>query len=108
MVIINLAVEIVGENAIASLLLSGSLLQPVLCAVIGLIPSCAISVLLSELYMSGAIGFGGLIAGLSTGAGFGYMILLRERSSRRRAIPVIAATWVLAAVGGILCQLILN
>ena len=108
MVVINLAVEIVGEDTISSLLLSGSLLQPVLCAVIGLIPSCAISVLLSELYMSGAIGFGGLIAGLSTGAGFGYMILLRERSRRRRAIPVIAATWVLAAMGGILCQMIWN
>lgn len=108
MVVINLAVEIVGEDTIASLLLDGSLLQPVLCAVIGLIPSCAISVLLSELYMSGAIGFGGLIAGLSTGAGFGYMILLRDKFSRRRALPVIAATWVLAVVGGVVCQLIWN
>lgn len=108
LVVINLAVELVGEDTIGSLLLGGSLLQPVLCAIIGLIPSCAISVLLSELYLSGAIGFGGLIAGLSTGAGFGYMILLREKSSRRRALPVIAATWVLAVLGGMVCQLIWN
>ena len=106
MIVINLAVELAGEDTIASFLLGGSLLQPVLCACIGLIPSCAISVLLSELYLSGTIGFGGLIAGLSTGAGFGYMILLREKSSRRRALPVILATWVLAAAGGILCELI--
>lgn len=108
MVIINLAVELVGEDTISSFLLGGSFLQPVLCACIGLIPSCAISVLLTQLYLSGAIGFGGLIAGLSTGAGFGYMILLRERSSRSRALPVIASTWVIAAAGGILCQLIWN
>lgn len=108
MIVINLAVELVGEDTIGSLLLGGSLLQPVLCACIGLIPSCAISVLLSELYMSGAISFGGLIAGLSTGAGFGYMILLREKSSRGRALPVIFATWVLAVLGGMACQLLWN
>lgn len=108
MIVINLAVELVGEDTIGSLLLGGSLLQPVLCACIGLIPSCAISVLLSELYMSGAISFGSLIAGLSTGAGFGYMILLREKSSRGRALPVIFATWVLAVLGGMACQLLWN
>ncbi|MDR3767107.1 MAG: putative manganese transporter [Butyricicoccus sp.] len=108
MVVINLAVELVGEDAISSFLLGGSFLQPVLCACIGLIPSCAISVLLSQLYLSGAIGFGGLVAGLSTGAGFGYMILLREKSSRSRALPVITATWVVAVIGGIVCQLIWN
>ncbi len=107
-IVINLAVELVGEDTIGSLLLGGSLLQPVLCACIGLIPSCAISVLLSELYMSGAISFGSLIAGLSTGAGFGYMILLREKSSRGRALPVIFATWVLAVLGGMACQLLWN
>lgn len=108
LVAINLTIELVGEDSIATLLLTGSLLQPVLCALIGLIPSCAISVLLTQLFLSGAIGFGGLIAGLSTGAGFGYMILLRDKSSRRRALPVIAATWVIAVLGGILCQLIWN
>ena len=108
MIVINLAVELVGEDTIGSLLLGGSLLQPVLCACIGLIPSCAISVLLSELYMSGAISFGSLIAGLSTGAGFGYMILLREKSSRGRALPVIFATWVLAVLGGMACELLWN
>lgn len=106
MAVINLAVELVGEDTLSAFLLSGSLLQPVLCACIGLIPSCAISVLLSGLYLSGSIGFGGLVAGLSTGAGFGYMILLREKSSRKRALPVIGATWALAAIGGILCQFI--
>lgn len=106
MVVINLAVELVGEDALSAFLLGGSLLQPVLCACIGLIPSCAISVLLTQLYLSGAVGFGGLVAGLSTGAGFGYMILLREKSSRRRALPVIAATWAAAVLGGVLCQFI--
>lgn len=103
-VLINLAVFFIGTDRLASLLLTGSPLQPVVCAFIGLIPSCAISVLLTQLYTSGVIGFGGLIAGLSTGAGFGYMILLGNEAGRKRALPIISATWVLAAAGGIVAQ----
>ena len=61
--------------------------------------------LLTQLYTSGVIGFGGLIAGLSTGAGFGYMILLGNEAGRKRALPIISATWVLAAAGGIIAQM---
>lgn len=108
MVIIHIAVEFAGEDKIASLMLGGSLLQPVICAFIGLIPSCAISVLLTQLYMSGVISFGSMVAGLSTGAGFGYMILLREKSSRKRAFPVILSTYCIAAISGIICQIIIK
>lgn len=102
----HLVVDLVGTDRLAALLLNGSIFQPILCACVGLIPSCAISVLFAELYLSGAIGFGGLIAGLSTGAGYGYMILFSEETGRKRALPFIGATWVFAVVGGIVCQLL--
>ena len=89
---------------LASLLLSDTLFQPLLCAILGLIPSCAVSVLLSELFVGGTISFGALIAGLSTGAGFGYIVLFQEKEGRRRALPVIAATFVVAVLGGMLVQ----
>ena len=91
---LDLVLFAVGEDRLASVLLGGSIFQPLLCAVLGLVPSCAMSVLLSELYVSGTISFGALVAGLSTGAG------------RRRAAPVILATFVLAAVGGTVTQLL--
>lgn len=98
----------VGEARLASVLLGGSIFQPLLCAVLGLVPSCAMSVLLSELYVGGAISFGALVAGLSTGAGFGYIVLFGEKQGRRKAAPVILATFVLAALGGTLTQLLLG
>ena len=85
-------------------MLSDSIFQPLLCALLGLVPSCAMSVLLSELFVSGTISFGALIAGLSTGAGFGYIVLFEEKEGRRRALPVIAATLAVAVIGGTLVQ----
>ena len=104
MFLLNFAVHLIGEDVLASLLLSDSIFQPLLCAVLGLIPSCAMSVLLSELFVSGTTSFGALVAGLSTGAGFGYIVLFEEKEGRRRALPVIAATLAVAVIGGTLVQ----
>ena len=104
MLVLDMVVHLIGEDVLASLLLSDTLFQPVLCAILGLVPSCAMSVLLSELFLRGTISFGALIAGLSTGAGFGYIVLFQEKEGRRRAFPVIAATFVVAVVGGMLVQ----
>lgn len=103
--LLNFVVHLIGEDVLSSLLLSDSIFQPMLCAILGLIPSCAMSVLLSELFVNGTISFGALIAGLSTGAGFGYIVLFEEKEGRRRALPVIAATLAVAIIGGTLVQL---
>lgn len=104
MLAIHLAAYRAGEDALSSLLLSGSALQPALCALIGLIPGCAISVLLTGLFLRGTISFGSAIAGLSAGAGFGYVLLLQNRAGRHKALRVIAATYLVAAIGGTLLQ----
>lgn len=101
---LNLLIGLIGETRLSALLLSDTVFQPLLCALLGLVPSCAMSVLLSELFVNGTISFGALVAGLSTGAGFGYIVLFQDRAGRRRALPVIAATFVIAVVGGILLQ----
>lgn len=106
MLALDIIVHLIGEDVLASLLLSDTLFQPVLCAILGLVPSCAMSVLLSELFAAGTISFGALIAGLSTGAGFGYIVLFQDREGRRRALPVIAATLAVAIAAGMLIQLL--
>ncbi len=105
LIVLDLVMHLIGEDRLASLLLSGSVFQPLLCALLGLVPSCAMSVLLAELFASGTISFGALIAGLSTGAGFGYIVLLEEPEGRRRALPVIVSTLAIAILGGTLIQL---
>lgn len=100
--VLELAVHSIGTDRLATIMLKDRVFQPIICAVIGLIPSCAISVVLTQLYTSGVIGMGSLIAGLSTGAGFGYMVLLGNENGRRHARPIILATLAFAIIGGII------
>lgn len=108
LLVLDLVMHLIGEDRLAALLLSDSLFQPLLCALLGLIPSCAMSVLLAELFVGGTISFGALIAGLSTGAGFGYLVLFQNAQGRRRSLPVIGATFAVAVLGGTVVQLLLG
>ena len=102
--VINLALYWIGEQALSKLLLANTILQPFLTALIGLVPGCATSVLLTELWMQGAISFGAAIAGLSTGAGFGYLILFRQSGKRRKAAKVLLCTYLAAVCAGVVIQ----
>ena len=104
---IHILLHIIGEEFVSRLLLSGSVLQPFVTALIGIIPGCAISVMFVELFLSGSISFGAAIAGLSTGAGFGYLMLLRG-CEKKRLIKILLCTYLAAAFSGLLIQILIG
>lgn len=106
MLVIELAFDLVGRDAIGNLLLSGSVFQPLLCGLIGLIPGCAVSVFLTELFAGGSISFGAAIAGLCSGAGFGYLVMFSETKDKRAALKVVAGVYLIAVIAGMIVDMI--
>ncbi len=104
---LGLAMHTLGEDLLGRLLLKDSLLQPFVAALVGLIPNCAVSVLLTELYLTGTVSFGSLLAGLCSGAGLGLAVLVRMNRSRRENVQIIATLYSIAVLSGLLLQLLM-
>lgn len=107
--IFNLAlgalVSFVGEETIAALLKASGAFQPLLAGLIGLIPNCASSILLTQLYTAGQITFGSVVAGLCTGAGVGLAVLLRVNKSAKQNLFIIGLLYALGVAAGMICGL---
>ncbi len=97
-------VETLGEERLSVLLLSQSLLQPLAAALLGLIPNCASSVLLTRLYLTGAVSFASLAAGLSAASGVGMLVLWRANPRPRENLRVLGLVWGVGAGVGMLLQ----
>ena len=104
--VFGLIVEGVGEDVFADLLGSMGFFQPVVAALVGLIPNCAASVLLTQLYVEGALRFSGLVAGLCTGAGVGLAVLWRTNPSWKQNLFITGLTWGAGAFLGVAMQVV--
>ncbi|EFB77001.1 putative manganese transporter [Subdoligranulum variabile] len=104
--LIGLVFASVGEDAISSALAGMGIFQPMLTALVGLVPNCAASVLLAQLYMEGAISFGSLFAGLTAGAGVGLAVLWRVNPSWKQNLFMTGLLWAVGAVAGMLLQVV--
>ena len=98
--------EGVGEDVFADLLGSMGFFQPVVAALVGLIPNCAASVLLTQLYVEGALRFSSLVAGLCTGAGVGLAVLWRTNPSWKQNLFITGLTWGAGAFLGVAMQVV--
>ena len=96
----------VGEDVFASVLGSMGFFQPVVAALVGLIPNCAASVLLTQLYVEGALRFSSLVAGLCTGAGVGLAVLWRTNPSWKQNLFITGLTWGAGAFLGVAMQVV--
>lgn len=105
-VIIDFIVALIGTENLSHLLLSDSVFQPLLSAIMGFIPNCASSVLLTQLYIESTLSFGSLVAGLCTNAGAGMLILLRDKSKVRENLKILGILYLCAVIPGIILHII--
>ncbi len=80
----------IGEEALTDFLTQSIFLQPLLAVLIGLIPNCASSVVLTQLFLMGGLSFGALVAGLCVNAGLGLIILFKQNKNWKENIFIIA------------------
>lgn len=103
---LNLVIEVFGIENLSAFLLGDTVFQPVIAALIGLIPNCAASVILTQLYLGGAISFASVVAGLSTGAGAGLIVLFKINRNRKENVKIMIMLYITAVVAGLLLQFV--
>ena len=104
--IINILVHFIGEETIENFLLNKPILGPMISALIGLIPNCAASVIITNMYIENVISVASLIAGLLTGAGVGLAVLLKTNKNLKQNLLIIALLYAIGVISGILLQFI--
>lgn len=104
--IINTIFTLLGEKYLSKILLTNNILSPLITSLIGLIPNCAASVILTELYLNKAISLGALIGGLLTSSGSSLLILLKNNKNKKENITIILLLYSLGAISGIIIELI--
>lgn len=103
---INIIVYVIGEDNISKILLNKPVLGPIVSAFIGLIPNCAASVILTNMYLENVISVSSLISGLLTGAGVGLAVLFKINKDVKDNIKVVILLYLIGVISGIVLELI--
>ena len=105
--ILNIAIYLIGEENIKNLILNIPVLGVLISGLLGLIPNCAGSVIITELFLSNLISFGSMIAGLAVGSGVGILILFRTNKNIKQNIMITCILYFIGVISGILIDLII-
>jgi hypothetical protein len=99
-------VEWIGEENLAKLAAEAGIFSTLACGFIGLIPNCASSVILTELFLDGVIGTGAILAGLLSGSGVGLLILFRVKKNIKENFLITGIIYASGTLIGILFDLL--
>ena len=103
--IINLVIYFIGEDTIAGFLRNQPILGPVIAGIVGLIPNCASSVILTQMYLENVISAATMISGLLVGAGVGLAVLFKTNKGIKQNLKITALLYVIGVLSGIVIGL---
>lgn len=104
--VISLLVGFAGEDAIADVMEGSGIIGTIIAGVIGLIPNCAASVAITQMYLEGIMSPGQLMAGLLVGAGVGILVLARTNNHHKENAAIIGTLFVIGVAWGILIDIV--
>lgn len=105
-IMINLLMFVIGEENIKNFLQNRPILAPIIAGFIGLIPNCASSVILTQMYLENMISVATMISGLLVGAGVGLAVLFKMNKGVKQNIRIVALLYAIGVVAGIIIELI--
>ena len=104
--VINILMEYKGNDFISKLFLKDNPLSPFISSLVGLIPSCGSSVILTELYIENAISFSSMMAGLLTNSGVALIVLFRSNKEIKENLIVLGLLYLIGVISGIILHII--
>ena len=102
--VLNLVIGFVGEESLSGILSGKPVLGPLLAGLVGLIPNCASSVVLTQLYLEGVLNAGSVMAGLLVGAGVGLLVLFRVNDDLKENIRITVLLYAVGVTAGIIME----
>ena len=104
--LLNIIIYLIGEDTIAGFLRNQPIFGPVIAGIIGLIPNCASSVSLTQMYLENVISAATMISGLLVGAGVGLAVLFKTNKGIKQNLKITALLYLIGVISGILIELI--
>lgn len=102
--LLNFAIHTIGEDNLGNIILNRPVIGQMLAGIIGLIPNCAASVVITTLYMEGAMSAGSMMAGLLVGAGVGILVLFRTNKNLKENVKITGLLYVTGVLSGIIIE----
>ena len=104
--LLNIAIGYIGEETIGNLISDKPVLGALIACLIGLIPNCASSVILTELYLLGVLNLGLMIGGLLVNSGVGILVLFKVNNNTRQNIKIVLTLYAIGAISAMILQLL--
>lgn len=105
--VLNGIIAYIGEDTIAHFISKNVILGPIVAGLIGLIPNCASSVILTELFISNVISMPVLISGVAVNAGVGLLVLFKTNKNVKENIKIVEILYLIGVLAGIILELFL-